>query len=63
VEATADDMVRVVRVLDGFNRLRFANDPEQLAAWVSATSLHEASRRVSESGDLPAPGGEVKPAA
>jgi hypothetical protein len=63
LEAAADDIVRVVRVLDGFNRLRFANDPELLAAWVSATSLHEASRRVSESGDLPAPGGEVKPAA
>jgi hypothetical protein len=62
LEAAADDIVRVVRVLDGFNRLRFANDPEQLAAWVSATSLHEASRRVSESQD-PTPGGEVKPAA
>jgi hypothetical protein len=62
--AATDDIVRVVRVLDGFNRLRFANDPEQLAAWKSATSLApETSKPASQSEEPPTSGGEVKPAA
>jgi hypothetical protein len=62
LEAAADEIVRVVRVLDGFNRLRFANDPEQLAAWESATSLAPKTSK-QDGEEPPAPGGEVKPAA
>jgi hypothetical protein len=35
----AAEIVDVVRVMDGFERLRFAQDPERLAAWTSASSL------------------------
>jgi len=35
----AEEIVRVVQVMDGFQRLRFAKDPERLAAWVSASSI------------------------
>ena len=34
LRAVADEMVRVVQVMDGFQRLRFAKDPERLAAWM-----------------------------
>jgi hypothetical protein len=40
----ADEIVRVVQVMDGFQRLRFARDPERLAAWVSASSIRATPR-------------------
>lgn len=35
----AADVVALVDVLGGINRLRFANDPERLAAWQSASTV------------------------
>ena len=66
----ADEVVQGVRVLDGFNRVRFRESPEVLAAWRSVTSTMEPSRggkTESEagpgSGSAPQDGGEVRPAA
>ncbi len=45
IEATADlkilgnKITQVVKVMDGIQRLRFARDPERLAAWESASSV------------------------
>jgi hypothetical protein len=38
LDAIADEVVQVVRLMDGLNRFRFANDPESLAAWDSASN-------------------------
>jgi hypothetical protein len=38
LEAIADEVVQVVRLMDGTNRFRFAKDPESLAAWESASN-------------------------
>jgi hypothetical protein len=38
LEAIADEMGQVVRLMDGSNRFRFASDPESLAAWESASN-------------------------
>jgi hypothetical protein len=39
LEAIADKIVRVVQMMDGFQRIRFARDPERLAAWESASTV------------------------
>lgn len=39
LKALAKRIVGLVKALDGFNRLRFADDPERLAAWKSASSV------------------------
>ena len=57
-EATADVMDLVIR-LDAFNRHRYIDDPEQLAAWVSAKNVLGPGRRQNGS----APGGEEGAAA
>jgi hypothetical protein len=36
MKALGDEIVRIVRILDGFNRYRFHHDPELIAAWESA---------------------------
>jgi hypothetical protein len=65
----ADEVVQGVRVLDGFNRVRFRGTPEVLAAWRSISSTMEPSRGKTEpaggpgSGGAPQEGGEVRPAA
>ena len=66
----ADEVVQGVRVLDGFNRVRFKGSPEVLAAWGSVTSTKEPSRGGKTepeggpgSGGAPQAGGEVRPAA
>ncbi len=35
----ADEVVRIVNLMDGFNRLRFAREAEALATWVSASNV------------------------
>jgi hypothetical protein len=40
LEAIGDRIVRIVQTMDGFQRLRFARDPEKLAAWESASTVH-----------------------
>jgi hypothetical protein len=66
----ANEVVQGVRVLDGFNRVRFRGSPEVLAAWRSVTSTMEPSRGGKTepqgglgSGGAPQDGGEVRPAA
>lgn len=61
-EAVAGIMT-LVRALDGLNRVRFAGDPEQLAAWRSATNVVTPVRSRTRTSS-PAPiGAEVQPAA
>jgi hypothetical protein len=67
--ALAEELNQVVRLMDGTNRYRFAEDAEALAAWESASSTFAPARggqTVSRSGGPstpPSPGGEIKPAA
>ena len=68
LDSVGDEVVQIVRVMDGLNRFRFANDAEYLAAWESASNTLGPAR---SSGIKPAPapseppssGGEIKPAA
>ena len=68
LDTVGDELVQIVRVMDGLNRVRFANDSASLAAWESASNTVGPAR---SSGIKPAPGpseppssgGEVKPAA
>jgi hypothetical protein len=57
----ADQVVQGVRVLDRFNRLRFKDTPELLAAWRSASTVVASPRGKTEA--EAGPGGEVRPAA
>jgi hypothetical protein len=34
-----NEVVRLVKILDGFNRFRFASDPNLLAGWISASNV------------------------
>jgi hypothetical protein len=73
--AVAQEIVVTVRVMDGRNRLRFAEDGELLASWLGATRVRRGPRPGSEgepgAPDAPAPvpegtspaSGEVRPAA
>jgi hypothetical protein len=63
LEAVADEIVHVVRVMDGLNRVRFAGDDERLASWENASSVVAAPRPANEKPEGDAPGGEVRPAA
>lgn len=64
--AVAEEIVQIVRVMDGLNRTRFLNDAEALARWESASNLP--ARRGSSNGKpaaevTPPEGGEARPAA
>ena len=70
LRAVADEVVQVVRVMDGLNQYRFMNDAELLAAWESASNVagpHASSKPATDDtpapGNQPAAGGEVRPAA
>lgn len=39
LKSLADEIVQIVRVMDGLNRYRFMNDAERLAAWESASNI------------------------
>jgi hypothetical protein len=56
LNSVADEIVQVVQVMDGFQRLRFAQDPDRLAAWESASSVL-AGRRSQADADTPVEGG------
>ena len=64
--AVADEVVQIVRVMDGLNRYRFLSDSELLAAWESASNVSATPRsstaKTGASGTPPA-GGEIRPAA
>jgi hypothetical protein len=55
----ADEIVEVVKLIDRFNRFRFANDANTLAGWESASNVVTPTHPAA----TPAPGGEVRPAA
>jgi len=59
----ADDVVRVVRVMDSLNRLRFDQEAELLAAWESASNVLATPRRGSKPDATPPVTGEIRPAA
>ena len=63
--ALAEELVQVVRLMDGANRYRFAEDAEALAAWESAINTFAPSRSSSKppASGTPPLGGEIKPAA
>jgi hypothetical protein len=39
LDVAADEVVAIVRVIDGLNRVRFAGDPDLMAAWKSASNV------------------------
>jgi hypothetical protein len=39
LDASVNEVVRLVKILDGYNRFRFAGDPNLLAGWVSASNI------------------------
>jgi hypothetical protein len=71
LDALAEELIQVVRLMDGLNRYRFADDADSLAGWESASNTvwprgsgaaGQVDRSPSSS-DTPPPGGEIKPAA
>jgi hypothetical protein len=66
LDTVADEVVQVVKVMDGLNRFRFAAQAELLAAWESASNVFATPRAPETkqgSGGAPPSGGEIKPAA
>jgi len=66
ISAVAEEVVEIVRVLDGLNRYRFRNDAKLLAAWDSASNVlatpKSGAPKPGSDGTPPA-GGEVRTAA
>jgi hypothetical protein len=63
LKAVATEIVRTVRVMDGRNRQRFAEQEQLLGSWISASTVLGTPRPGTESeGGTPA-SGEVRPAA
>jgi hypothetical protein len=63
LKAVASEIVRTVRVMDGRNRQRFADQGQLLGSWISASTVLGTPRPGAEpEGGTPA-GGEVRPAA
>jgi mRNA-degrading endonuclease toxin of MazEF toxin-antitoxin module len=65
LRAVAQEIVRTVRVMDGRNRQRFAEEGQLLGSWISASTVLGKTRMVPEEKEAgtPAAGGEVRPAA
>jgi hypothetical protein len=65
LELVADEAVRLVRILDGFNRVRLGNDPNLLAGWIAAANIIGPPRAGGEatSPESPTGPGQIKPAA
>jgi hypothetical protein len=61
LQRITSEIRHVVRVMDGFQRLRFAKDPEQLAAWISASSLPTPARGEDPVEAEPVDGGAAAP--
>jgi hypothetical protein len=63
LRSAAVEIVRTVRVMDGRNRQRFADQDQLLGSWISASTVLGRPRPgVAPAGGTPA-GGEVRPAA
>jgi hypothetical protein len=67
LKSVADEIVQVVRVMDGLNRYRFIKDTEALAAWESVSNVAGPARPVAPAkpapGDTPPAAGEARTAA
>jgi hypothetical protein len=69
--SVAEEVVQIVRVMDGLNRYRFLNDAELLASWESASNVIATPKSGTPksgtlkpgTGDTPPAGGEIRPAA
>jgi hypothetical protein len=68
LEVVAQDLVKLVKVMDGLNRFRFAEDAEKLAAWDSASNVITHNRAVTatpkpgEGSTTPPVAGQITPA-
>jgi hypothetical protein len=64
LRAVATEIFRTVRVMDGRNRQRFAQDGQLLGSWISASTVQKTPSRpdMEPEGGTPA-GGEARPAA
>jgi hypothetical protein len=64
LDALSDELIQIMRLMDGSNRYRFSADPDSLAEWESARATFAPSRTaVPPTTPPPSPGGEIKPAA
>ena len=65
LEVVSEQVVQIVKVMNGLIRIRFGNQPETMAAWESASSVVWPSRAAEENTppSPPPAGGEVRPAA
>jgi hypothetical protein len=63
IRAVSSEIVRTVRVMDGRNRQRFAEDGQLLGSWVSASTVLGTPRPDTEPEEETPAGGEVRPAA
>jgi hypothetical protein len=66
LQAVADEVVQIVRVMDGLNRYRFMTEPELLAAWESASNVLATPKSGTPkpvTGTEPPAGGAIRPAA
>jgi hypothetical protein len=64
LDAVADEIVNIIKVMDTLNRFRFAADAEVLAEWESASNVIGPPRSNGEKPETPEkPGDAIKPAA
>jgi hypothetical protein len=65
LKAVSDEVMRLVEMLDGLNRYRFAGKAELLAAWESARNVVTGPRQAEQVSPVEAPKteGDVRPAA
>ena len=66
LDTVSDELLQIVRMMDGLNRVRFASDSESLAAWESASNTlgpARSSKPAPPPSQPPTSGGEIKPAA
>ena len=56
LRAVSQEIVRTVRVMDGRNRQRFADDPQLLGAWLNVSTVHGRSRGGSDVAAAPSDG-------
>ena len=73
LDALEDELIQIMRLMDGSNRYRFSGNPDTLAEWESARNTFAPSRSSGGQADgrtggpsttpPQSPGGEIKPAA
>jgi hypothetical protein len=59
LEAVSDEVVQLVKILDGYNHFRFGTAPDLLAAWTAASNVIGPPRASTP----PPQAGQIKPAA